>query len=650
MKNLLPLLITLISISAYSQSRVEYQISFENAIHHEAEVTFKITDLKEDTLKLFISRSSPGRYALHEFAKNIYNVKAFNGNGSEIKISRSTPYQWNITDHDGTVGVTYTIFSDHPDGTYSGIDISHAHLNMPATFIYPKGFEEFPIFITFNVPWDSDWKIATQLLRTEQEKVYMASNLKYFMDSPVELSAFTLEEWEVISKGNKHKIRLALHHNGTEEEAIVYSKMAKEVINEEIEVFGELPQFDFNEYIFIADYLPYVNEDGMEHRNSSILTSPHSLDTGSVKTIGTLAHEFFHCWNVERLRPKSLVPFNFDDVNMSGELWFAEGFTEYYENLILARTEIFNLDRFLEQASKNLDAVINTNGKNYFSAVEMSQRAAYYDGASSEVTGNKINTFVSYYDFGAAIALGLDLTLRENYAGLTLDAVMKRAWEKYGRKEIPYTNEDLESVLAEVTGNSEFAHQFFQKYIYGKEILDYESLLSKAGLLLFKSEKNKASLGKLELQFENEKAIIKESPEINSPLYNAGLDAGDCIIRIGSIEIKNSSDIEKILNTLKPDQTVLLEYIQHGKALIDDITLEENKKVNIIPYENASLELTEQMRYFRNKWLERKVSNKISELKKYCPVCGRNYQFKYEHCQFDGARLTITPNKNNSEE
>src|SRR5690606_4745844 len=146
--------------------------------------------------------------------------------------------------------------------------------------------------------------------------------------------------------------------------------MAKKVVAEQIAVFGEPPDFDYGTYTFIADYLPWVAGDGMEHRNSTILTSTRPLATGALANLGTLSHEFFHTWNVERLRPKSLEPFDFERANMSPDLWLAEGFTSYYDDLTIRRAGLMSNDDLARTLSGMLNTVINMPGRRFFSPVE----------------------------------------------------------------------------------------------------------------------------------------------------------------------------------------------------------------------------------------------------------------------------------------
>lgn len=631
-------LIVFYSLNIFSQTKINYEVSFPNAVHHEAEISVTFSELKNDTLNVLMSKSSPGRYALHQFAKNIYNVKAFNGQGDSIQISKIKPNEWQIPKHDNYVKIKYTLFGNWIDGTYVSINETHAHLNIPAAFMWAEGLENSPLEIKFNIP--ESWKAATQLKSTNDPLTFSAPNFQYFMDSPIELGEFSERIWDVESSGKSYKIKLAVHHNGTENEVAAYSEMAKRIVNEEKEIWGEFPDYDFGTYTFIADYLPNAHGDGMEHRNSTIITSTLNLKDNSALLAGTLAHEFFHCWNVERIRPKSLEPFDFTRLNMSGELWFAEGFTQYYGKLVLRRTHIISIEDFCEIFSGYLNLLINSPGRKIFSLVEMSEQAPFVDAATSIDDQNKINTFISYYYYGAVTALGLDLTLRTEF-NLSLEDFMKEVWKKFGKTEIPYTNEDLEKLLGEFTKNHDFSKSFFQKYIYGKELINYKDLLAKCGLLLHKKNKGQAWLGKVELGFKNGKAKIMENTIINSPLYNSGLDKDDIILSIGDKKIINEENYDSVLADHKPGDKVEIKFIDNNDTLKTQITFEEDKSLELIPYEQNGIALTSEMKELREDLFGTK-SKSFTELKKYCPVCKREFPFEYESCPYDENELEIT--------
>ena len=200
-----------------------YRISFENAEHHEANIKVSFPNLEQDSLTVRMSRTSPGRYALHEFAKNVYEVKATNSKGEQLEISRPDPYSWIITGHEGHVNLEYTLFGNRADGTYTQIDQTHAHLNIPATFMYSESLKQRPVEVIFNTQQFPDWKIATQLKQIDSN-TYYAPDLYYFMDSPTEISNFDSREFEM----DGQVIKFTLHHPGTPQEFDEYWEKTKE--------------------------------------------------------------------------------------------------------------------------------------------------------------------------------------------------------------------------------------------------------------------------------------------------------------------------------------------------------------------------------------------------------------------------------------
>jgi predicted metalloprotease with PDZ domain len=589
------------SQTALSQ-KVQYEISFDNAVHHEVLINVTFTNLGNKPLEVVMSRSSPGRYALHEFAKHVYALEARGSKGQKLVVSRPSPYQWSITGHDGTVHLTYTLFGNRADGTYTGINALFALLNMPATFMWAHGLENRPIEVTFRLPEGKHWKVATQLKQEKAPNTFSAPHLQYFMDCPTIVGDYMLREW-TIKEGNKEKtIQLALLHEGTETEADQYANLVKKVVNEQKAVYGELPDYDFGRYTFLAAYSPYVAGDGMEHRNSTVCTSTRPLSTNSIDNLGTISHEFFHSWNVERIRPKSLEPFDFEGANMSGELWFAEGFTTYYADLILSRTGDITLEQYTRNLGGNLDYMLRAPGRNLFSAVEMSQQAPFVDAAVSIEPNNRSNTYLSYYNFGDMIALALDLSLRKEFKNLTLDDYMRLVWKKFGKSETPYTIADLRTTLAELTGNQAFANTFYSSFIEGKETAPYKNLLAQAGMLLQNANPGQASLGYVALRFSNEGAQIQSPVLRGSPLYLAGLESGDIITNMDGKK-PTQEHYQVLLQQKKPGDSITLNYIQLGKEKQATVKLGTDEATNIILYEEAGMPVTDQIKAFRKSWL-----------------------------------------------
>jgi len=584
---------------------VRYAVAFPNAAHHEAEVTVTYTNVPAGTLELRMSRSSPGRYALHEFAKNVYAVRAVDGRGQPLRVSRPNPHQWNVSGHDGTVRVTYTLFADRADGTYSGIDLTHAHLNIPATFMWARGLGERPIAVAFEPPPGAPWRAATQLVPLAPPLRFAAPNLYYFMDSPTELSDHDVREWQVASDGESYTIRLAVHHQGTAEQLDGYAAMVQDVVAEQIAVYGEPPDFDHGSYTFIADYLPWVAGDGMEHRNSTILTS-----TGSLRNphgvLGTASHEFFHAWNVERIRPATLEPFDFEAANMSRELWLAEGFTSYYGPLTIRRAGHMDDAAYAATIGRGIDAIVNSAGRRYFGPVEMSMQAPFVDAAAAIDPNNRANTFISYYTWGAAIGLGLDLTLRTRF-DLTLDDFMRAMWRRFGEPERPYTVEDARAVLAEVTRDEAFARDFFDRYILGREVVDYAALLANAAFLVRQANAGRATFGEAPLQEQGNVVHLVGSTIVGTPLYEAGIDRGDRIVSVDDAPVTRAAQLAEIAATHRPGDSVRIAFEQRGATRTATVQLIEDPELEVVTFEQAGRAVPAAAAAFRREWLGSKA-------------------------------------------
>ncbi|TWI98786.1 putative metalloprotease with PDZ domain [Mucilaginibacter frigoritolerans] len=623
MKKLLLLSIVLLGAGASFAQQVSkgifYSVSFPNAVHHEAEIVMTIPQAPGKEFKIRMSRSSAGRYATHEFGKNIYNVKATDVSGKAIDLKQLEGDVYEVgPDHSETVKISYTLFGNWTDGTYASIDVSHAHLNMPAAFMWVPELQKRPITVEFNDLEKYGWKVATQL-KNEGAGIYSAPDLQYLMDSPTELSNFTETSWNVVNTdGKTEKINLVVHSDDAQPVIDNFGKMVQKMVLEEKAVFGELPTYDFGEYTFLDDVHPTTAGDGMEHRNSTCIVQPiDKVEGNEVKLLGTFSHEYFHSWNVKRIRPKSLEPFNFEHANMSSELWFAEGFTQYYGELLLERSSFRTIDEYTHTLSGLVNAVLNTPAAANYSAAQMSRYSVFADAGVSIDPNNNNNVFTSYYYYGGATALALDLRLRSEF-NLTLDDYMKAVWLARGKIMKPYTIPDLQSDLAKLTKNPKFAADFFNKYIYGIEKNNYEALLAKAGLVLKKAEPGKAWAGSLggnggrgrsgQSRITTTEGLpITSSTVSGTPIYKAGLDAGDVILKADGTEIKDQQAFDAVVASKNIGDKIVISYKNRTGNHETTITLEENPYLEVVTFEKAGKELTKDQQAFRNNWLLSKV-------------------------------------------
>lgn len=613
------LLFVSLSVSA-AQTRdpITYKVTFPEPEHHWMQVEMTVNGLGAAPLRARMSRSSPGRYAVHEFAKNIFSVEVFNSKGAKISAERPDVDTWLIPVHDGAVRIVYKIFGDTPDGTYMGVDTTHARMNMPAAFMWVQGQESRPMKITFAPPQGSSWKIATQLFTTNDPWTFTAPNLQYFMDSPTELADLVISEFTVPNAdGSPVKVRLAAHSDGSQADVDELAKLVQPMVREHMAVFGEFPKYEPGYYTFLLDYVPWGDGDGMEHRNSTMVSTPGlSLRTaqGRSQALSTISHEYFHNWNVERIRPAGLEPFDFTRENVTCCLWVAEGFTQYYGPLLLRRAGLSTQ----VPTGNAVSVIMNSGARMVRSAVDMSLHAPFADAGVANDTVDRSRTFISYYTYGGAIALGLDLSLRDMSNGkLSLDDYMRLLWKDFGKVPAsapglvarPYTLKDLRVELATLTGNQKFADEFFEKYVEGREVVDYARLLKLAGYDLRKASPGRGWAGTVQVQTVNGGLLVgmgngrsgamKTPVAFDSPLYKAGVDFDDVITTIDGAPA--TQDTWAAITVKTPGTQVQLGIQRRGGAKVTrTLTVEEDPALTVVDLGAA---MTPAQKTFRDAWL-----------------------------------------------
>ena len=605
----LALVVAFVAFAPYSfraADSITYRISVPEPQHHWLQVEASFTELPPTPLELRMSVSSPGRYSLHDFAKNVYDVHALGPDGRDLRVTRPDASGWTVPDHGPAVSVRYKVFGDRVDGTYLAVDATHVHMNMPAAIMWARGLDDRPSILTFVQPAGvaRPWSVATQLHPGSMPFTFTAPNLQYLIDSPVEFGPVVMRQFNVAGRS----FRFAVHHTGTESDVDRFVQDIQRLVREEGAVYGEFPEYEPGYYTFLADYLPYSDIDGMEHRNSTVMTQPSSIRGDRFRLLDTAAHEFFHSWNVERIRPKELEPFDLDRANMTGDLWLAEGFTQYYGPLLLTRAGLMNVDAFRQFLTAQVDAVVVEPARRVRSAVDMSDMAPFIDAGRPLDPTNWSNTVLSYYTFGAAIALAMDLSVRDRSDGrITLDDFMRAMWQKHGKPggsregyvDRPYTIEDAEARLAESSGDRVFAHDFFSRYIQGHDVADYARLLDRAGFMLRLRDPGRAWWGDVRMDARSDGGHIVDI-SANAPAYSAGLDRDDVVTAIGNDRISSTEEANAVLSRRKPGDTVTVSYVDRaGVRKSVSVSLVENPHLEIVD----AAALTPAQRAFRERWL-----------------------------------------------
>ena len=595
-----------------SSPSTTYRLSFSQREHRLLDVAVTFTVVPDGPFRLHMSRSSPGRYALHQFAKNVFDLKITDGAGAPLAFSHTTPEEWVVPTHGQTVAVSYRVFGDRVDGTYLSVDSTHAHINMPAALLWAVGLERQPIEVRFEPPKGSNWRVATQLFPGPDEVTFTAPNLQYLMDSPTEVGSFELRTFTVPDGARTPTFRLAVHHSGDGAELDAFVRDVEKIVREARNVYGEFAPFDGGTYTFLADYLPHGNMDGMEHRNSTVITAGVSIRSSRLDLLDTVAHEFFHSWNVERIRPRSLEPFDFDDVNMSGELWLAEGFTSYFGALVMRRADLTTTRELAQELGRVVNTVITSPGRQVRTAEEMSQQAPFTDAATAIDRTSFDNTFISYYTWGEAIGLALDLSLRDRTSGkASLDRFMRSMWERFGKPggepgyvSTPYSIDDAKAVLASVAGSPEFAQQFFARHIQGHDAADYAALLGRAGLVLRPLNPGAAYAGGLQLQTASDGVRVATEVPFDSPAFAAGLEREDRVLSIGGTAVTTESTVREAIGRRKPGDEVSIVFERRGgERVTSTLRLVADPRVDIVTLEETGKTLSPAQRSFRRAWL-----------------------------------------------
>jgi predicted metalloprotease with PDZ domain len=469
------------------------------------------------------------------------------------------------------------VFGDDLSGTFSQLDARHANYNGGSIFMYIVGHKPDPVSLTINPP--SGWRIVNGRINSPDQKKWQFDNYDLLIDTPTEIAPdWTVDEFKV--EGKLYKVMVhSFGNEGGKRAALV--KDIEKIVRAETAMWGP-PEFD--SYTFLIHFAADDHSgDGMEHLTSTQIIEPGALGESGVydETLETVAHEFFHVWNVKRLRPIELGPWDFTKPANTRGLWVAEGFTNYYGHLMMRRAGIWNDEKFLAQMSQVISSVENAPGSHLMSAIESSLSAPFIDGAPSEQRTNLANTSVSYYYKGEVIALVLDSMIRTKTQGrASLDDVMRRMYDEfylkspnasYYLKGRGYTVEDVERVTSEVAGVD--MHDFFDRYVRGVEKLPYEEALAGIGLKLQTTPASNQWFGGLRFDHDGSGVINIDSVRPGSPAEVAGISGGDQLLFVGGEKI-SEANLTKLATRYKAGDRIPVTFKRDRRELKATIILD----------------------------------------------------------------------------
>lgn len=438
-----------------------YKFSFANPNSHFIKITLEIEAKTANTI-LRLPSWRPGRYQIQNFAKNLKDVRAYDKEGATIPIKKISKDAWQVENPAGLITINYTYYAFVMDAGNSWFDDEQLYINFINCAMYAEGHINEPCVVELNLP--SDYRIATGLTK-EAEHQYSCLSYYQLVDSPLMASgslrkiSYEVEQYlfNVWIQGDLPK---------TDDEVITDFKPFTEL---QIEVMGEFP---CDEYHFLCQCLPYKHYHGVEHWNSTVITLGPSEKLKErplyKEFLGVSSHELFHTWNVIRLRPQEMVPYDFQSENYHETGFVTEGLTTYYGDLFLARSGVFDQSEYIAELNKLLKRHYDNEGRKHYS-VAASSYDLWLDGYERGIPGRK----VSIYNEGAIAAIILDLKIRlKTDSRQSLDDVARLMWQRHGRNLSGYSYSDYQEAAESVYGESLTA--YFEEIISGTKPYEYE--------------------------------------------------------------------------------------------------------------------------------------------------------------------------------
>jgi predicted metalloprotease with PDZ domain len=546
----------------------QYQLRLLRPTTHLLEVEITASGVTEPTLDFALPAWAPGRYAIYDFAKNVQEFEATDGQDRKLSWSKLDKQTWHVEAQEagGTVKVRYRVFANDLTGSFSQFDSSHATLNGASLFMYVVNHKPDPLKLTVTAP--AGWKRVSGFSLSTEQRAFPIPNYDRLIDTPMEISPECIVE-QFSERGKT--IRLAVHsYADNDGNSAQLADGLKRIVRSELAM---MPDPDLEHYTFIFHFAPELTlGDGMEHFNSTEVIARGELSgSGLAEALETAAHEFFHLWNVKRLRPAGLGPFDYTREQYTPSLWFAEGVTTYYSYLHLYRAGIWTREKFLQRLADEIRALENEPGRALMSAESSSFHAWFYDRSPQMQETNFANTTISYYNKGAVLGLLLDLEIRARTEGRkSLDDVLRAMYQKfYGAPAESYyapgrgyQEKDILETVNELTG-SDFT-QFFAQYVSGTDPLPYKSTLAKAGLELRVETSPGAppSLGVLTQRVSHGLKIAAVRP--GRAADKGGLSRDDVLIAVDELSLA-VADLEDRLKIYPPGTEVPFTVERHGK-------------------------------------------------------------------------------------
>ncbi len=455
-----------------------FTVDCGKSAQHLLQVTLEVTGLPPGQHELAMPVWTPGAYRVADYAKNVFDVRVVGHPAQAIPVKKTTKNTWQF-EGEGTVTVTYQVYCFQLGVTSSHCDGTHAYWNGTNVYVVVDGEQGTPIDLQIEAP--NGWRVSTGLDRVGDDAFHFrAPNFDILVDCPVEVGTQRVYPFEAM--GKPHEIVLWGYGNENPERLVADTRKTVEAAGA---IFGELPYEHYTFIVHIADA-----GGGLEHLNSTVCgVSRTGFEPWSNyrRVLHLFSHEFFHLWNVKRIHPDMLGPFDYHREVYTHLLWAMEGCTDYYAYLVLCRAGLVTPDEYLEQVASDIKELELQPGRDWTSLALSSFNT--WTAWTFPPSGDLPNRYISYYLKGGLVGLLMDLEVRRRTLNQkSLDDVLRILMDRYGSKGVGFPEATYQEVVEEVAGGS--LADFFARYVDGVDELPFQQLLGQAGLELTRRLKN----------------------------------------------------------------------------------------------------------------------------------------------------------------
>ncbi|HXG65187.1 MAG TPA: PDZ domain-containing protein [Blastocatellia bacterium] len=530
----------LLAANAQAQTRpiaVEYTVKVASTDDRLFHVTTDIKNISQPSLDLSLPVWTPGWYTIENYAKNILRFKVTDAKGARLPHMMTRKQTWRVNTRGlDRIKVEFDYQANVLALNQAKITKDFAFFTGTQLFLLAEGHRRVPCAVRFEVP--AGWKIVTALQDTADPMVFTAPDYDMLVDSPTEMGNFDMMKFEV--DGKPHYFVSTPAGAFSKEKSAKFVEILTQIAKTQKAIFGDLP---YQKYVYYYFFAPAESNagGGLEHNNSFVAFSGSGATADPDGMAGLAAHEFFHAWNVKRIRPAQMWPYDYSRENESPLLWVSEGFTNYYTNVSLYRAGLRSREQFLESVAGAMNGVENEEARHYISPADAS--TSTWLGYDTPVAFG-----ISYYTQGQNLGALLDLSILNDTKGKArLDDVMRALYREHYQKGRGFSTEDLLRVITRIAGRD--YHDFFRRYILGVEVPPYEQIFGYAGYRLEKLTRKVPEFG-FGIRGTPQGLQVSDV-EPDSAAAKAGLQPGDILLTVDGADIRRARIDEKVGQTVK---------------------------------------------------------------------------------------------------